>query len=61
VALAGSSNHPTTDHVSPSGTGHHSAGGAFPGNRPVKLGEITDGLSNTLLVGEQSAAPRPRG
>jgi prepilin-type processing-associated H-X9-DG protein len=55
VALAGSTNHPTTDRVSPSGTAQHSAGGAFPGNRALKFGEITDGLSNTLVVGEQSA------
>jgi prepilin-type N-terminal cleavage/methylation domain-containing protein/prepilin-type processing-associated H-X9-DG protein len=54
VALAGSTNHPTTDHVSPSGAAHHSAGGAFPGNLALKLGQFTDGLSNTLVVGEQS-------
>jgi prepilin-type N-terminal cleavage/methylation domain-containing protein len=55
VALAGSTNHPTTDHVSPSGSAHHSAGGAFPGNRALRFADFPDGLSNTLVVAEQSA------
>jgi len=55
VALAGSTNHRTTDRTSPSGTAHHSAGGAFPGNLAVKLGQFSDGLSNTIVVAEQSA------
>jgi prepilin-type N-terminal cleavage/methylation domain-containing protein/prepilin-type processing-associated H-X9-DG protein len=54
VAIAGSTNHRTTDRTSPSGTAHHSAGGAFPGNLAVKLGQFSDGLSNTILVSEQS-------
>jgi prepilin-type N-terminal cleavage/methylation domain-containing protein/prepilin-type processing-associated H-X9-DG protein len=54
VAVAGSTNHPTTDHTSPSGTAYHSAGGAFPGNLALKIGDFPDGLSNTMLVGEQS-------
>jgi prepilin-type processing-associated H-X9-DG protein len=55
AALAGSTNHRTTDHTSPSGTAYHSAGGVFPGNTAIKFGQISDGLSNTLVVGEQSA------
>src|SRR5262245_42416332 len=54
VAIAGSTNHHTTDRTSPSGTAHHSAGGAFPGNLAVKLAQFTDGLSNTIVVAEQS-------
>ncbi len=55
VALAGSTNHRTTDRTSPSGTAYHSSGGAFPGSLAVKLGDFSDGLSNTVVVGEQSA------
>lgn len=55
VALAGSTNHQTTDRTSPSGTAHHSAGGAFPGNVAIRLGDFRDGLSNTIVVAEQSA------
>ncbi|HXG09957.1 MAG TPA: DUF1559 domain-containing protein [Gemmataceae bacterium] len=55
VAIAGSTNHRTTDRTSPSGAAHHSAGGAFPGNLAIRLAQFTDGLSNTVIVGEQSA------
>jgi prepilin-type N-terminal cleavage/methylation domain-containing protein len=55
VALAGSSNHPSTDRVLPPGSSHWSGGGAFPGGRARRFSELTDGLSNTFIVGEQSA------
>jgi prepilin-type N-terminal cleavage/methylation domain-containing protein len=55
VALAGSSNHPSTDRTLPPGSSHWSGGGAFPGAKARKFGEVTDGLSNTYVIGEQSA------
>jgi prepilin-type N-terminal cleavage/methylation domain-containing protein len=55
VALAGSSNHPSADRTVPPGSSHWSGGGAFPGGRARKFGDMTDGLSNTYVVGEQSA------
>ena len=55
VALAGSSNHPSTDRTTPPGSSHWSGGGAFPGARARKFGDFTDGLSNSYVVGEQSA------
>jgi len=58
VLVAGSDQHPSTDHFSGtnggSGTSYASAGGAFPGNKPVRFRDFTDGLSNTILIGEQS-------
>jgi prepilin-type N-terminal cleavage/methylation domain-containing protein/prepilin-type processing-associated H-X9-DG protein len=55
VALAGSSNHRTTDRTLPTGSAHHSAGGTFPGARARAIASITDGLSNTVMIAEQSA------
>jgi prepilin-type N-terminal cleavage/methylation domain-containing protein len=55
VAIAGGSNHPTTDRTSTYLSAHQSAGGAFPGCVTKTFGSISDGLSNTYLVGEQSA------
>ncbi|MDY3562511.1 DUF1559 domain-containing protein [Gemmata sp. JC673] len=55
VCLSGSSNHSTTDRTTPQGAAHHSAGGAFPGIKAVRLGDITDGTSNTIVIAEQSA------
>jgi prepilin-type N-terminal cleavage/methylation domain-containing protein/prepilin-type processing-associated H-X9-DG protein len=55
VPLAGSSNHRTTDRTSPTGSAHHSAGGTFPGVQPRKIADVADGLSNTVMVAEQSA------
>jgi prepilin-type N-terminal cleavage/methylation domain-containing protein/prepilin-type processing-associated H-X9-DG protein len=55
AGIAGSTNHPTTDRQSPSGTAWHSAGGAFPGNIKVPLSAFSDGLSNTMVAAEQSA------
>jgi type II secretory pathway pseudopilin PulG len=54
VLVAGSTLHPSADHTTPIGDSHHSAGGMFRTNQPVKIGDITDGTSNTILVGEQS-------
>jgi prepilin-type N-terminal cleavage/methylation domain-containing protein/prepilin-type processing-associated H-X9-DG protein len=58
VLLAGSSNHSSRDTVHPAGVypgAIHSSGGAFPGVTVIKIGSFTDGLSNTIVVGEQSA------
>jgi prepilin-type N-terminal cleavage/methylation domain-containing protein len=55
VALAGSSNHPSTDRVLPPGSSHWSGGGAFPGAQARKFADVSDGLSNTYVIGEQSA------
>jgi prepilin-type N-terminal cleavage/methylation domain-containing protein/prepilin-type processing-associated H-X9-DG protein len=55
AGVAGSTNHRSTDRLSPSGTAWASAGGAFPGNIKVPLAAFTDGLSNTIVVVEQSA------
>src|SRR5262245_58831993 len=55
VALAGSSNHRSTDKTLPPGSSHWSGGGAFPGGKARRLADFTDGLSNTSIVGQQSA------
>ena len=55
VALAGSTNHPSTDKTLPPGSSHWSGGGAFPGGKAKKFGDVSDGLSNTYFIGEQSA------
>jgi prepilin-type N-terminal cleavage/methylation domain-containing protein len=55
VALAGSSIHPTADRTLPPGSSHWSGGGAFPGGVARKFGDVVDGLSNTYVIGEQSA------
>jgi prepilin-type N-terminal cleavage/methylation domain-containing protein len=55
VALAGSTNHPSTDKTLPPGSSQWSAGGAFPGAKARRFSDITDGLSNTYIIGEQSA------
>jgi hypothetical protein len=55
VPLAGSSIHPSADRTLPPGSSHWSGGGAFPGGTARKFGDVTDGLSNTYVIGEQSA------
>jgi prepilin-type N-terminal cleavage/methylation domain-containing protein len=52
--IAGSNNHPTTDHDGQNG-GHCSAGGLFPGNKVTAFRDMRDGASNTLALGEQSS------
>ena len=55
VALAGGSNHPSTDRTLPPASSHWSGGGAFPGGKARRFGDFTDGLSNSYIIGEQSA------
>src|SRR5262249_4502741 len=55
VALAGSSKHPSTDKTLPPGSSQQSAGRAFPCAVARKFADVTDGLSNTYIIGEQSA------
>lgn len=52
--ISGSNNHPSTDSTGVTGGAHRSAGGLFPGNRSVKFRDVTDGLTNTIAIGEQS-------
>jgi prepilin-type N-terminal cleavage/methylation domain-containing protein/prepilin-type processing-associated H-X9-DG protein len=56
VGIMGSAVHTSVDQRGPNGS-FCSAGGTFIGNRPVKLATITDGTSNTMMVGEMSALP----
>ena len=55
VLISGSAQHRTADATSPAGGAVQSAGGIFIGNRPVRIAYITDGTSNTMMLGEQSA------
>lgn len=52
--VAGSSSHFTADKTGGLDGGHASAGGVFPGNVATRMSAVTDGLSNTILVVEQS-------
>lgn len=52
--VAGSSSHSTTDMTGGLDGGHASAGGMFPGNIAMRLAAASDGLSNTIMVVEQS-------
>ena len=51
VLIAGANDHSTNEITD---RGHYSAGGAFMKNRTTSFRDITDGTSNTMLVGEQS-------
>jgi prepilin-type N-terminal cleavage/methylation domain-containing protein len=51
--IAGSNLHDSTDHNGPNGA-HCSAGGIFSGSVARRMAEVTDGTSNTLMLGEQS-------
>ena len=52
TGIGGSSEHPTTS--SGSQNSINSEGGCFIANKSVKLGDISDGTTNTILLGEQS-------
>ena len=54
VLIAGSDYGPTTDRTTPAGGAYHSSGGMFVTNRSLSFGDISDGSSNTIMVGEQS-------
>ena len=56
AGIMGSVNHRTTDHNGLNGS-WCSAGGIFIGNVPVRIRDITDGTTNTMMVGELSAKP----
>lgn len=54
VPIAGSNSDPSTD-TTLGNRGHVSGGGCFPpGNELLKFAHILDGLSNTIMIGEQS-------
>ncbi|HVJ66441.1 MAG TPA: DUF1559 domain-containing protein [Caulifigura sp.] len=52
--IAGSVQHASADGASPSGGAIASAGGLFPGNLPIRIRDVTDGTSNTVMIAEQS-------
>jgi len=53
VGIAGSDNHPSTDHAWSQG-GNCSGGGVFPpGNMIIRFRDLIDGTSNTLAISEQ--------
>jgi len=54
VLIAGSNNHPTTDSTGLLSGSQHSSGGFFPGNVAFQFRDCIDGLSNTMMVAEQS-------
>lgn len=60
VSIAGSEDHPTVDTTNTS-WGRHSGGGTFVQGKSIRLRDVSDGLSNTLLVGEQSGWGGPLG
>ena len=56
VGIAGSTQHISVDPNGQDG-GRCSGGGVFVGNRGTAIARITDGTSNTIMIGEQSAPP----
>src|SRR5690606_7451171 len=52
VAIRGANDHPSTDHMAQRGP--VSRGGVFFHNSRIGMRDITDGTSNTMLIGEQS-------
>jgi len=55
VGISGSSDHPSAfTMIGGNGGGITSYGGCLIANQAVKVAQITDGLSHTMLVGEQS-------
>lgn len=59
VGIAGSVDHGTAQTiVNYNGGGTFSAGGILPAEKPVRLQSISDGMSKTMMVGEQSGFSR---
>ncbi len=48
-----------TNYLGSNGTNYKTQDGVFTSNRGVRLGEITDGTSNTLFAGERGRGPTP--
>lgn len=52
--VMGSTAHSTNDTSGNASNAHVSSGGMFPGNVKLKFKDVTDGLTNTMMVVEQS-------
>ncbi len=53
ILIAGSDRHRSADPRAFNGS-IHSSGGVFPGSISYKIGAVTDGTSNTMIISEQS-------
>jgi len=56
IAIRGANDHPQTDQVAQMGP--VSRGGIFFHNSRIRMRDVTDGSSNTMLIGEQSGVAR---